>query len=122
MDYLRDPAAIYRESFAAIRAEADLAHLPVALHPAAVRMIHACGMVDLACDVMGDPAMVGAVEHSLGKGSGLSRYCSFCISAVGVMSKPLALQHTIENWPTAAMRPTRSSVPKSRSASSTGTT
>jgi precorrin-8X/cobalt-precorrin-8 methylmutase len=68
MDYLRDPAAIYRESFAAIRAEADLAHLPVALHPVAIRMIHACGMIDLEDDVVGDPAIVGAVEHSLGKG------------------------------------------------------
>jgi precorrin-8X/cobalt-precorrin-8 methylmutase len=87
MDYLRDPAAIYRESFAAIRAEADLAHLPVALHPAAVRMIHACGMVDLACDVMGDPAMVGAVEHSLGKGGAV--LCDSEMVRAGIMANYL---------------------------------
>ncbi|MBV9152264.1 MAG: precorrin-8X methylmutase, partial [Alphaproteobacteria bacterium] len=32
-DYLRDPAAIYRQSFAAIHAEADLARFPPALRP-----------------------------------------------------------------------------------------
>lgn len=45
--YERDPAAIYRESFATIRAEADLARLPADLEVVAVRMIHTCGMTDL---------------------------------------------------------------------------
>jgi precorrin-8X/cobalt-precorrin-8 methylmutase len=66
--YLADPAAIYAESFATIGAEADLSHLPATLHPVAVRMIHACGMVDLAADIIGDPALPAAVERSLGKG------------------------------------------------------
>jgi precorrin-8X/cobalt-precorrin-8 methylmutase len=65
MDYLRDPAAIYRQSFATIRAEADLAHLAQALHPAAVRMIHACGMVDLSDDIAGDSRIVEAVNSAL---------------------------------------------------------
>lgn len=66
--YLRDPDAIYAASFATIRREAELSHLPPSLHPAAIRMIHACGMVDLAADIMGDPALPAAVEHSLGRG------------------------------------------------------
>jgi precorrin-8X/cobalt-precorrin-8 methylmutase len=49
--YLRDGAEIYRRSFAVIRAEADLALVPPDLEPAAVRMIHACGMVDLVDDL-----------------------------------------------------------------------
>ena len=49
--YLRDPAEIYRRSFATVRAEADLARLPDDLAPLAVRLIHACGMVDLAADL-----------------------------------------------------------------------
>ena len=61
MTYLRDPDAIYAQSFATIRAEADLSHLPPALHDVAVRMIHACGMVDLAADIVGDPRIVEAV-------------------------------------------------------------
>lgn len=49
--YERDPAAIYRQSFAAIRAEARLGELPPAMHPIAIRMMHSCGMTDLAADL-----------------------------------------------------------------------
>jgi len=46
--YETDGAAIYRRSFAIIRAEADLARFDADEEPVAVRMIHAAGMVDLA--------------------------------------------------------------------------
>ena len=46
--YLRDPAAIYRASFATIRAEAGLDALPEAIRPLALRVVHACGMTDVA--------------------------------------------------------------------------
>src|SRR6516165_18377 len=49
--YVRDADEIYRQSFAIIRAEADLSRIPADLEPAAVRMIHACGMVDLVDDL-----------------------------------------------------------------------
>ena len=64
-DYIRDPAEIYRQSFAAIEAEADLARLPVSLQKVARRMIHACGMTDLVEDMAwhGDP--VGAAHAAL---------------------------------------------------------
>ena len=42
-DYIRDGAAIYRQSFATIRAEADLTAIPDDLKAVAVRVIHACG-------------------------------------------------------------------------------
>ncbi len=42
-DYLRDPDAIYRESFARIRGEADLSALPDSLHKLALRLAHAVG-------------------------------------------------------------------------------
>ena len=45
--YERDGQAIYRESFATIRREADLSTLPESLHTAAVRIIHAAGDVDI---------------------------------------------------------------------------
>ncbi len=51
MNYLKDPDAIYQKSFATIRAEADLARLPRAIEPLAVRLIHASGMTDLADDL-----------------------------------------------------------------------
>ena len=56
-EYLRDGAEIYRRSFATIRAEADLAGVPPDLEPAAVRMIHACGMVDLVADLAWSPGV-----------------------------------------------------------------
>jgi precorrin-8X/cobalt-precorrin-8 methylmutase len=48
LDYIRDGQEIYRHSFATIRAEADLACMPADLEKLAVRVIHACGMVDVA--------------------------------------------------------------------------
>ena len=45
-EYLRDPAAIYAESFAAIRRETDLSRVPDDLQPLALRIVHACGDPD----------------------------------------------------------------------------
>ena len=50
--YVRDGAAIYESSFATIRAEADLERFSEIEARVAVRMIHACGMVELADDVV----------------------------------------------------------------------
>jgi precorrin-8X/cobalt-precorrin-8 methylmutase len=50
-DYLRDGDEIYRRSFRTIRAETDLTGVPEDLRPVAVRMVHACGMVDLVADL-----------------------------------------------------------------------
>ena len=47
-NYLREGAEIYRRSFATIRTEADLARFARDEEHVAVRMIHACGMVDIA--------------------------------------------------------------------------
>ena len=51
IDYIRDGQAIYRQSFATIRAEANLAGIPADLEKLAVRVIHACGMVDVVDDL-----------------------------------------------------------------------
>lgn len=49
--YRRTGEQIYRESFRIIRAETDLSRLPRDLQAVAVRMVHACGMVDVVDDV-----------------------------------------------------------------------
>ena len=49
--YIRDGAEIYRRSFAIIRAEADLKRFNKAEERVAVRIIHACGMVEVAKDI-----------------------------------------------------------------------
>jgi precorrin-8X/cobalt-precorrin-8 methylmutase len=50
-DYVREGAEIYRRSFAIIRAESKLARFTAAEEPVVVRMVHACGLVELADDV-----------------------------------------------------------------------
>jgi precorrin-8X/cobalt-precorrin-8 methylmutase len=66
IDYLRDGAAIYRRSFAMIRAEADLSRLSAEEVPVAVRMIHACGMVELAAQMVFAATVVAAARGALG--------------------------------------------------------
>ena len=68
-EYLRDGAEIYRRSFATIRAEADLERVPPDLEPAAVRMIHACGMVDLVDDLAWSPGAGDRIRGALRVGA-----------------------------------------------------
>ena len=70
-DYIRDGAAIYRQSFATIRAEADLSAIPDDLKPVAVRVIHACGMVDAARDLMFSPDVGTAAREALRNGAAI---------------------------------------------------
>jgi precorrin-8X/cobalt-precorrin-8 methylmutase len=66
--YIRDGAAIYAESFATIRREADLSAFTAEEAQVVVRMIHACGMVDLARDVRFSPGFVAAARGALAAG------------------------------------------------------
>jgi precorrin-8X/cobalt-precorrin-8 methylmutase len=68
-DYIRDGAAIYERSFATIRAEADLAHLAPAEARIAVRIIHACGMVEIAQDLRFTPGFAVAARAALRAGA-----------------------------------------------------
>ena len=64
-DYLREPTEIYRRSFSTIRSESDLSALPEDMHSVAVRMIHACGDVDLVNDLACHPRVVPAARSAL---------------------------------------------------------
>jgi precorrin-8X/cobalt-precorrin-8 methylmutase len=64
-DYVRDGAEIYRRSFAAIRAEADLSRFPADVARVVVRMIHSCGMTDLPADVGFSEGVVRAARAAL---------------------------------------------------------
>lgn len=68
-DYIRDGAAIYAKSFAIIRAEADLRAFDSAEEPVAVRIIHACGMVEAAADIRFTPGAVAAAKAALRAGA-----------------------------------------------------
>jgi precorrin-8X/cobalt-precorrin-8 methylmutase len=67
--YVRDGAEIYRRSFATIRAETDLTGVPDDLEAVAVRMVHACGMVDLVSDLAWSPGVGTAARAALGAGA-----------------------------------------------------
>jgi precorrin-8X/cobalt-precorrin-8 methylmutase len=68
-DYVRDGAEIYRRSFAIIRAEADLARFTAEEEKVAVRIIHACGMVEVSTDIHFTPGAVAAAKAALQAGA-----------------------------------------------------
>lgn len=67
--YETDGAAIYRQSFATIRAEADLARFTPEEEPVVVRMIHAAGLVGLERDVVFSSGMAIAARRALENGA-----------------------------------------------------
>jgi len=63
--YIRDGAEIYRRSFAIIRAESDLARFSAAEEKVAVRIIHACGMTEVARDIVMSPGFAERARKAL---------------------------------------------------------
>lgn len=86
-DYEKDGAAIYRASFATIRAEADLGGLPADVSQVVVRMIHACGMVDLVEDLAYTPEVVARAREALRAGAPV--FCDAQMVASGVTRRRL---------------------------------
>jgi precorrin-8X/cobalt-precorrin-8 methylmutase len=70
-DYLRDPAAIYRRSFALVRAEANLTRFPPALRPLAIRLAHAAGDVAILDDLAWSRGAVAAGRRALASGAAI---------------------------------------------------
>ena len=67
--YVRDGAEIYRRSFAIIRAESDLARFNAAEEPVAVRIIHACGMPEIARDIVMSKSFAERARQALKDGA-----------------------------------------------------
>jgi precorrin-8X/cobalt-precorrin-8 methylmutase len=80
--YERDGAAIYRQSFATIRREADLSRVPADLERVAVRMIHACGMTDLVADLAWSAGFAESAEAALAAGAPV--LCDSSMVAAGI--------------------------------------
>ncbi|MGW7365355.1 precorrin-8X methylmutase [Streptomyces sp. NPDC054841] len=92
-DYEKDGAEIYRQSFATIRAEADLAALPADVSQVAVRMIHACGMTDLVRDLAYSPGVVARARAALRAGAPI--LCDAQMVASGVTRKRLPADNDV---------------------------
>jgi precorrin-8X/cobalt-precorrin-8 methylmutase len=82
LSYIRDGAEIYRRSFAIIRAEADLARFAPDEEKIAVRIIHACGLVEAAADILFAPGAVAAAKQALASGAPL--LCDSSMVANGI--------------------------------------
>lgn len=87
LDYIRDATEIYRQSFATIRAEADLDRFPEDVARAVVRLIHTCGQVDLAQQVAFTPGVVAATHAALAAGAPI--LCDSSMVAAGITAARL---------------------------------
>ena len=81
-EYVDSGPAIYVDSFATIRREADLRAVPADAEKLAVRMIHGSGQVDLADDLIVHPQMVSAARAALESGAPI--LCDATMVATGV--------------------------------------
>jgi precorrin-8X/cobalt-precorrin-8 methylmutase len=82
LDYTRDAAEIYRQSFATIRAEADLSRFPEDVARVVVRLIHTCGQVDVADHVAYSDDVVAKSHSALAAGAPV--LCDSSMVAAGI--------------------------------------
>ena len=81
-DYIRDPAEIYRRSFAIVNGEADLAALPEGLAVMARRMIHACGMPDILADLAYSQDVADRARTALEGGAPVLADCRMVVEGI----------------------------------------
>ena len=87
LEYTRDAAEIYRQSFATIRAEADLTPFPGDVARVVVRLIHTCGQVDLPEHIAFPPGVVAATHVALVAGAPI--LCDSSMVAAGITAARL---------------------------------
>lgn len=82
MDYLKDGAEIYRQSFAAIRAETDLAGVPLDIQPLLLRIVHATASPEIAADFAFSPDAAKAGQEALSKGAPIFADCAMVTAGI----------------------------------------
>lgn len=92
-DYIHSGDAIYERSFAIIRSEADLSRFSVEEADVAVRMIHACGLVEAAEHFVFSPRFVSAARFALQDGAPI--FCDAEMVAHGVTRKRLPANNEV---------------------------
>jgi precorrin-8X/cobalt-precorrin-8 methylmutase len=113
--YQTDGAAIYAQSFATIRAEADLARFDSDEEGLAVRMIHAAGMVDLAAFLRFSPGFATTARAALENGAPI--LCDARMVSEGITRTRLPADNpVICTLHDAAVRPLASKMANTRSA------
>ncbi|KAA0926393.1 precorrin-8X methylmutase [Rhodococcus sp. IEGM 1401] len=92
-DYVRDGAEIYRQSFATIRAEADLSRFAPDVAQVVVRMIHAVGEIDLTETIGYTPAVVTSARAALNSGAPI--LCDANMVAAGITRRRLPADNEV---------------------------
>ncbi|WP_424990299.1 precorrin-8X methylmutase [Fluviibacterium sp. S390] len=85
--YEKDPKAIYAQSFATVRAEARLDRFPAEMESVAVRLIHACGMIEIADRLAFSPDAVTAGRAALAAGAPV--ICDCEMAGAGIIRRYL---------------------------------
>jgi precorrin-8X/cobalt-precorrin-8 methylmutase len=93
LDYIRDAGEIYRQSFATIRAEADLARFPADVASVVVRLIHTCGQVDVAEHVAFADDVVTRARAALRAGAPV--LCDSSMVAAGITGARLPADNQV---------------------------
>jgi precorrin-8X/cobalt-precorrin-8 methylmutase len=93
LDYIRDAAEIYRQSFATIRAEADLSRFPDDVGRVVVRLIHTCGQVDIADHVAYSEDVVAKALAALASGAPV--LCDSSMVAAGITRSRLPADNEV---------------------------
>lgn len=93
IEYERDPQAIYAKSFAAIRSEAGLERFDDDMRAVAMRLVHACGMVDVA-DGLAHSARAGAAGRAALR-AGAPVLCDCEMVAAGVIRRFLPADNKV---------------------------
>ena len=96
VDYLRDPEAIYQQSFATIRGETDLSKYPEDIADIVVRLIHACGMTDIVEDIFYSPDVASSAKEALKRGAPI--LCDARMVAEGIISSLLPANNEVLCW------------------------
>ena len=96
MAYLRDPELIYQQSFTAIRKEADLSHIPQDIANIVVRMIHSCGMTDIAQDIVYTISAASTGKAALIQGAPV--LCDSRMVCEGVIRAKLPAENEVLCW------------------------
>ena len=87
LEYERNPAEIYRQSFAIVQSEANLGQYSPAMQAVATRLIHACGMVDVVADLESSPGAVEVGQDALA--GGCSVFCDVEMVRSGIIRQRL---------------------------------
>ncbi|HMA15565.1 MAG: precorrin-8X methylmutase [Bacteroidota bacterium] len=81
-DYIRDPREISRRSFEIVQAETDLSALPADVGEIALRVVHACGMPEIAADLAWEGDLVTAGRGALEAGATVLADCAMVANGV----------------------------------------